>query len=582
VVVDMTTRAEQRLRVLEMVFAQVKGDLPDLLSIADECWKWVSAPVVPQAETASPVERPAVEGGPAQPPGQTAPPTQAEGSDTPAAIEASPQLARVLAAVDELAGTPVSAVAIARRLGISALAVRHHLTRLVRAGVLVVAGATNRRTWRRPGTEPVDRGSERELQQRATILQRLTAAAEAGEPCPSNAVLAAAIGVSKVALVSDIVATLAHEGAITVDRRDGNTRRVTIAATGASTAWSQIPRHTVPEARVERVYELLAAAAAQGSACPTNDEVVAALGEPIHPATVSKIVVLIEAQGRIQIERRGAFARRVVIVATGAATGWSGKAAQLPAEEPPPCAPSEPAPSPLDPPSHSLPVSTSPSGDAISGGSDDAPPVALPAPPTAGRSDDASTPLPAAAPVVAEPPAPVVASAAASSPPSGSDSTPAAPRGSTGAAAASPRASSSPAASTGPRPSSRPHDPLAAPVVARSRPAPEVRPEERAAIEAAVAAGKVTRAPVGKSGIVMRSHKGVVMEAPTPFPDASPAGRAAAIYLQSRGVVVVTNGPGKYLLDARWSVREPELIERANKKRAAQKLPPITADGVAA
>jgi biotin operon repressor len=578
----MTTRAEQRLRVLELAVtkAVAPADLDGVLQIADRYWKWVSAPVMPDAEQESPAEKPAVEGGPALSPGQTAPPTQAEGSDTPATTS-SPQLARVLAAVDELAGTPVSAVAIARRLGISALAVRHHLTRLVRSGVLVVAGATNRRTWRRPDTEPVERGSERELQQRATILQRLTVAAEAGVPCPSNAVLAAAIGVSKVALVSDIVATLAHDGSITVDRRDGNTRRITIAATGTSTDWSQIPRRSVSEERVERIFDLLAAAAAQGSACPTNEEVVAALGEPMHPASVSKIVMLIEAQGRIRIERRGAFSRRVVIVETGAATGWSGKAAQSPAQEPT-CAPSEPAPSPNDPPSDSGPASMSPAGDAISEGSADAPPAASPAPPKDGASAAASMPPPVGEHAVAASLASAGSTDVATLPASASVSTPVAPRGSTGAAAASPRVSSSPAPSTGPRPSSRPHDPMAAPVVARSRPSPEVRPDERAAIEAAVAAGKVTRAPVGKSGIVMRSLKGVVTEAPLPFPDASPAGRAAALYLQSRGVVVVTNGPGKYLLDARWSVREPELIERANKKRAAQKLPPIVADGVAA
>lgn len=104
---------------------------------------------------------------------------------------------------------------------------------------------------------------------------------------------------------------------------------------------------------------------------------------------------------------------------------------------------------------------------------------------------------------------------------------------------------------------------------------PSLRPDEQAAIDAAVAAGRVTRAPIGKSGIQMRNHRGEVMEVPPPFPDASAWEREAAVYLQQRGATVVTNGARKWLIDGRWSVSGEELVERANKKRVHQKLPPI-------
>ena len=64
------------------------------------------------------------------------------------------------------------------------------------------------------------------------------------------------------------------------------------------------------------------------------------------------------------------------------------------------------------------------------------------------------------------------------------------------------------------------------------------------------------------------------MTSSTP-PTAEDWAREAAVYLQKRNVQVVTNGTGKWLLDGRWSVTDVELVERANKKRAHQKLPPF-------
>jgi hypothetical protein len=96
------------------------------------------------------------------------------------------------------------------------------------------------------------------------------------------------------------------------------------------------------------------------------------------------------------------------------------------------------------------------------------------------------------------------------------------------------------------------------------------------AIDAAVEAGKVTVVPTGASGLMAKDFKGAPMQlVPPPFPDAPAWAREAAVFLQKCGVTVVTNGPAKWLLDGRWSVTHPELVERANKKRAARKLPPI-------
>jgi hypothetical protein len=126
--------------------------------------------------------------------------------------------------------------------------------------------------------------------------------------------------------------------------------------------------------------------------------------------------------------------------------------------------------------------------------------------------------------------------------------------------------------------------PVPAPATARPaplpppppKPRPVLRPDEKAAIDAHVRAGKVTVVPTGATGVMTRTWKGEPVSAvPAPFPDAPDWAREAAVYLQKRNVEVVTNGTGRWLLDGRWSVSDVELVERANKKRAAQKLPPF-------
>lgn len=67
------------------------------------------------------------------------------------------------------------------------------------------------------------------------ILRRLTAAANSGAACPSNAVLASAAGIASTGAASDQVALLEAMGVITVARGQ-NHRVVTIVSTGRSTA----------------------------------------------------------------------------------------------------------------------------------------------------------------------------------------------------------------------------------------------------------------------------------------------------------------------------------------------------------
>jgi hypothetical protein len=111
-------------------------------------------------------------------------------------------------------------------------------------------------------------------------------------------------------------------------------------------------------------------------------------------------------------------------------------------------------------------------------------------------------------------------------------------------------------------------------------PPPKLSAEEKAAIDAAVQAGKVTVVPTGASGVVAKGFKGTVMQlVPPPFPDATEWEREAAVTLQKCGVFVVTTGPKKWLIDGRVSVTSEGLVERANKKRAARKLPPIEIPG---
>ncbi|AYJ87645.1 hypothetical protein D3Y57_19100 [Sphingomonas paeninsulae] len=68
-----------------------------------------------------------------------------------------------------------------------------------------------------------------------TILRILTAAANAGDQCPTNGVLAEAIGALSISAPANAISLLEAIGLITVER--GSCRRmVTIVATGKSTA----------------------------------------------------------------------------------------------------------------------------------------------------------------------------------------------------------------------------------------------------------------------------------------------------------------------------------------------------------
>jgi hypothetical protein len=69
----------------------------------------------------------------------------------------------------------------------------------------------------------------------AVVLQTLSDAAETGEACPSNALLANALGRSIAWSAGDVVKRLEARGLITV-KRFSNSRQVTIVATGRSTA----------------------------------------------------------------------------------------------------------------------------------------------------------------------------------------------------------------------------------------------------------------------------------------------------------------------------------------------------------
>lgn len=77
------------------------------------------------------------------------------------------------------------------------------------------------------------------------VLDALTAAAAAGEPCPTNAELSRMIGAQSDAAASGYVRSLEQRGLIAVGRF-ARARRVTIVATQQSTAW---PNNTAPHWR---------------------------------------------------------------------------------------------------------------------------------------------------------------------------------------------------------------------------------------------------------------------------------------------------------------------------------------------
>jgi len=79
------------------------------------------------------------------------------------------------------------------------------------------------------------------------VLAIVSAAADAGEVCPTNPVLAARMGWASVASASRAVADLERAGLVRVERTRV-WRIVTIVATGRSTAWNGMGRNPDPEA----------------------------------------------------------------------------------------------------------------------------------------------------------------------------------------------------------------------------------------------------------------------------------------------------------------------------------------------
>lgn len=86
------------------------------------------------------------------------------------------------------------------------------------------------------------------LQQRrmAVLLAYMTAAADAGAPCPNNAEAMAHIDAPNLADVNPLLDRLENDGLIRTERT-GNRRRVQIVATGAWTDWTRYTggRHRV-------------------------------------------------------------------------------------------------------------------------------------------------------------------------------------------------------------------------------------------------------------------------------------------------------------------------------------------------
>ena len=113
---------------------------------------------------------------------------------------------------------------------------------------------------------------------------------------------------------------------------------------------------------------------------------------------------------------------------------------------------------------------------------------------------------------------------------------------------------------------------------------PKLSADDERLIAEAVAAGKVRRVEAIDAALQRRAEgsEDEAPKVPQPWPDEPDHVRRAALYLQSRGVTVVKISPDKFLLDARWSVKVSELLDRANAKRAKQKLPPIVAPKVSA
>jgi len=96
---------------------------------------------------------------------------------------------------------------------------------------------------------------------RSIIFAMIENAAERGEPCPTNAVLATAIGASSMSGPVKFVNQLIEDGAIRVERSQ-RARVVTIVATGKTTALPQdkhlVKQHRSAAVRRDQLAELVA------------------------------------------------------------------------------------------------------------------------------------------------------------------------------------------------------------------------------------------------------------------------------------------------------------------------------------
>jgi DNA-binding MarR family transcriptional regulator len=543
------TRSELRLQLLTSVMSWRPGlDAAGVAAEADVLWGWIEAPLgaaVNQPEAQPPAVRPV-----------TAAPMVARADSTAAG--------RVLAAIDARAGQAFTMHDLAQDVGIGSAAVARHLAHMVHAGTLVAEGHTNRRTWRRPDAPPVERRDDRTDRRLDKMLAVLTARAAEGLPCPSNADLGALLDGMKADRASQLLTLLHTSGRIVLEGQGGNQRRVQIVATGQWTDWSA---GTSPaEANHQKVLAAIVAAADGGLPCPSSIALAHAAGY-LDENSASRAVGALERDGRIVVERIGLGRRRMQVVESGRWTQWNFRTQkeQAPCETSTDGAVSDGS----SPPSETVPLSDP---DAVQAGD------VFPAPtdPADGGSGSASQVSPDTSAAAGEPARATGIGIATDRASSGS---PAGQHGSSGGGATTPSV-----ALARPTPLSAALPEPKGPV---ERPAtPKPRDPIAAAIETAVAEGRVTRVPpsvTGASAATKRDVRGqtVASDDRGPFPDVAPHVREAALTLQRAGYVVVTNGgkPGapKFLIDGRDSLTGDDLVARANKRRARQGLPPIDA-----
>lgn len=96
------------------------------------------------------------------------------------------------------------------------------------------------------------------VQRKRVILGMIYQAVAAGERCPTNPEMAAAIGAKSISTPSRIVALLEEDGAIQVERIGRDSRVVTIVATGKATRRPDAPQPSTWTKRTEQLAELVA------------------------------------------------------------------------------------------------------------------------------------------------------------------------------------------------------------------------------------------------------------------------------------------------------------------------------------